>query len=271
MVAISSSQKFLIHLVVVTLSLVVLRVSADCVATLMDQNTQKGYKYDLSQLHHDPEFSDDIAFRDTATGTTTYVNLCGPTTSCTSSQAICQRTGVATFFGFGSSTTQSFALLNGTEHAGKDGAGVTVSFVSGDSCGANNRWGLLHIFCSVAEPGFITKVTKVADCGVVIELSSKYGCGVEVPYTGPARKGGSAFDGGWIMIIIIFCCVVLYVGGFAAYNYKFKQARTVTEILPHWAFWSQLPGLVKDGAIFAKDKTMELVSKITHRGAYSQV
>ena len=41
-----------------------------------------------------------------------------------------------------------------------------------------------------------------------------------------------------------------YVGGFAAYNYKYKDLRGM-ELLPHRGFWAEQPGQMRDGALWS--------------------
>ena len=44
-----------------------------------------------------------------------------------------------------------------------------------------------------------------------------------------------------------------YVGGFAAYNYKYKDLRGM-EVLPHRGFWAEQPGQMRDGALWTWEK-----------------
>ena len=50
-----------------------------------------------------------------------------------------------------------------------------------------------------------------------------------------------------------------YVGGFAAYNYKYLDLRGM-EMLPHRDFWAEQPGQMKDGALWTWEKITQAVS-----------
>eukprot|EP01059_Diplonema_ambulator_P030708 TRINITY_DN535_c0_g2_i2.p1 TRINITY_DN535_c0_g2~~TRINITY_DN535_c0_g2_i2.p1 ORF type:complete len:272 (+),score=71.38 TRINITY_DN535_c0_g2_i2:1847-2662(+) len=72
--------------------------------------------------------------------------------------------------------------------------------------------------------------------------------------------GGGGCKAGCAFLIIFFVGGFLYLAAGMAYNYKFKELRGV-EMVPHLEFWKSVPGLVKDGGMFAFQKTKELANR----------
>jgi len=76
-------------------------------------------------------------------------------------------------------------------------------------------------------------------------------------YTDPAACLGSSsssssskLSGGWVFCILVFVCFPVYFAAGCGWNY-YKGARGITEMTPQYAFWSSIPGLMKDGALFS--------------------
>lgn len=74
---------------------------------------------------------------------------------------------------------------------------------------------------------------------------------------GDGGGDGPEISGGWIFIIILISCIVLYLVGGVLYN-KFKNHATGIELIPNVAFWIALPGLVKDGHLYIYKKCRSL-------------
>ena len=66
----------------------------------------------------------------------------------------------------------------------------------------------------------------------------------------------------------MICGSVLYFVGGALFN-RFWRGHTGYELIPNKDFWVMLPGLVKDGNVFAFKKCIDLVNKM--RGRYETV
>jgi len=75
-----------------------------------------------------------------------------------------------------------------------------------------------------------------------------------------ACGGGGGVSVGTILLILLLVGVIVYLVGFAAYNYKMRGARGL-EIVPHRSFWMSLPEYVLDGMRFSKDKFMTLIGR----------
>ena len=65
------------------------------------------------------------------------------------------------------------------------------------------------------------------------------------------------------MLIILFVALFVYFV-FGGVFLKYRVGATGVDLIPNSAFWTAIPGLVKDGATF-------LVSKCTKRGEYQTI
>eukprot|EP01120_Amphizonella_sp_Union-15-10_P016807 TRINITY_DN908_c0_g1_i1.p1 TRINITY_DN908_c0_g1~~TRINITY_DN908_c0_g1_i1.p1 ORF type:complete len:253 (+),score=39.12 TRINITY_DN908_c0_g1_i1:55-813(+) len=76
-----------------------------------------------------------------------------------------------------------------------------------------------------------------------ITIASFYGCPV----------GGSGSDSGIslgsILLILLFVGITVYIIAGVLFN-KFKKGESGMALVPNVEFWTKLPGLVKDGAVF---------------------
>ena len=67
---------------------------------------------------------------------------------------------------------------------------------------------------------------------------------------------------GTMTIIFFFVSVVLYVSAGVAINVKLRERRlTVEDAFPQWAYWKELPPLVKDGCAFSWEVTLKAYYK----------
>lgn len=55
---------------------------------------------------------------------------------------------------------------------------------------------------------------------------------------------------GWLTIIFSAVALVLYLGIGIGYNIRYRGEEGL-DVIPQWHYWQQLPGLVKDGAVFS--------------------
>eukprot|EP01133_Synstelium_polycarpum_P011627 gene11627-13575_t len=125
---------------------------------------------------------------------------------------------------------------------------------------------MIHMTCGTTDMSFST-VTEPVSCQYEVDVvtchACKGGCDGKGPSGDGAKKGG--MGGGWIFIIILVVCSVVYVAGGAIFNFKVKGLRGA-ETIPNAAFWKDLPGLMKDGVFFIKSKISG-----TPSGSYQQV
>eukprot|EP01043_Picozoa_sp_COSAG02_P028885 COSAG02_NODE_1773_length_10980_cov_8.196765_3_plen_124_part_00 len=75
---------------------------------------------------------------------------------------------------------------------------------------------------------------------------------------------GVTYDGasnwGLAFLIVLLAVAALYVGGGVGFAHKTQGSDLVIRSHPHFAHWTQLQGLVTDGAVYAKARVDE------HRG-----
>lgn len=91
-------------------------------------------------------------------------------------------------------------------------------------------------------------------------MESFYGCPIK-----PTSSNG--LSTGSILLIILLVIVVVYLIGGILINWKFRHLHGV-EIIPNYSFWSELPGLTKDGIIFSFKKLRRLCS---NSNSYNQI
>lgn len=75
--------------------------------------------------------------------------------------------------------------------------------------------------------------------------------------SGGCYSGGGI--GGWLFIIFLLVGIVLYVGIGMGWNHR-KGLRGI-ELIPHLAFWKDLPALVKEGVLFSVEKIKGCVNR----------
>eukprot|EP01133_Synstelium_polycarpum_P011626 gene11626-13573_t len=129
------------------------------------------------------------------------------------------------------------------------------------------RSSTIHMICGKNDMS-VTAVSEPVPCQYEIDVTTchacKGGCGGSTPSGDGGKKGG--MGGGWIFVIILVVCSVVYIAGGAIFNFKVKGLRGA-EVFPNSAFWKDLPGLMKDGIFFVKSK----VTGSGGSGGYQQV
>ncbi|XP_077986093.1 cation-dependent mannose-6-phosphate receptor-like [Glandiceps talaboti] len=82
-------------------------------------------------------------------------------------------------------------------------------------------------------------------------LESKYGCLVMTPPPPPPPSYG--VSAGTMLIVIVLSAFILYCGVGCLFHRTVYGAQG-TDQIPHYVFWSSLPGLIKDGWLFATER-----------------
>jgi len=235
---------------VVVFCAVILAVSAQynpyqCEATLK----QKGgnFHYDLTPLYHQPSTAfDNLA--QSVDGGIAYFNFCGESSAgCITPQStVCIRTATWDYRSGGLLTTQT--VKSSDDPAAKPGESFLVMYTNGDSDDCPNgvsRITKVHVFCKAdADPGYFTEDVSSENCVYTFKLYSKAGCGV--------KKGGGGGNTFAIVVLVLLLVgfPLYFVIGFVLNKFVFKKEGEFKELLPHWVFWSSLPGLVVDGCKF---------------------
>jgi len=78
---------------------------------------------------------------------------------------------------------------------------------------------------------------------------------------GGGGGGGGGVSGGGAFLIVLTIVGVLYVVIGCIYNRQRKGTQGMRESCPQNEFWFSLPGLVKDGCLYTKAKTLSLCGK----------
>ncbi|KNC47220.1 uncharacterized protein AMSG_03648 [Thecamonas trahens ATCC 50062] len=228
-------------------------VVAVLVATAFADNCPSGF----SNLGNNGDFS-------VVDGTFTYkVSPCGSlsSTKCTDSGvAVCQEwsSGMKTL---GLSSARTVVT-----------SGSTVTITLGDgahsnTCNADNQAQLV-IACDESVADADVKLTFVSsdNCVYKFTAKAKAACGASTGGSSggssPAKKKGGLSLGS-IILIIMLCLTIVYIGAGMAYNFQMKGLRGV-EMFPNLGFWKSFPGLVKDGVLFT-------YAKITRKDSYSSI
>jgi len=242
--------------------LVALSVAKDvnCVSTITDKKNHKSYEYDLSALHHDDTTYVDTLWYRTDENVIYYVNFCGQTASACESDdtSVCIRVPDGEdyqYFGGGKTSSQKITSQEAKEQS--PSTSVTVTYSNGDSCQSDpstNYKTKIYVNCQeTANPGYFWKMETKDNCDVTLYMWAASGCGKEVPYVEPSDdesgiSGGEIFS--IVSLVVLSVGLIVYFAVGAFYNFKFKDARALPDLIIHRDFWCSLPFLVKDGVLF---------------------
>eukprot|EP01116_Phalansterium_solitarium_P001833 TRINITY_DN11653_c0_g1_i1.p1 TRINITY_DN11653_c0_g1~~TRINITY_DN11653_c0_g1_i1.p1 ORF type:complete len:265 (+),score=23.03 TRINITY_DN11653_c0_g1_i1:130-924(+) len=237
-----------------------------------------GNNYDASRLANS---NTDYHFQ--VQTTDFWMNVCRPTVTqvCGSSSATCQQWDPNSANGHASLGNAGTATFTPPSVPGENGQGFTLQFTGGDKPpGQNNpRTMEIDFICdSAAGVGAPSYAGEQPALHYNFQWRSAFACagqssggssgGSSGSSSGGSSTGGGAttkggLSGGSVFLIILLCCVVVYVGAGIAWNH-FKMHNTGVELIPNVSFWTSIPGLVKDGALF-------IWGKIARRDGYSSV
>jgi len=159
------------------------------------------------------------------------------------------------------------------------GSGFIVHYTQGDG-GRNVE--LTYVCGSANKPSFVGNPTENPVKDYHITLNTLAGCkttsaptppGPPGPPTPspPKPPGSSSFDPGWIFVIVVLAGLVLYfIIGVIVKKFVFN-AETVPEMIPQYEFWTALPILVKDGAVYSFGKVKSLITGERDGYSYTRV
>jgi len=134
------------------------------------------------------------------------------------------------------------------------GLGVSLIY----SGGTANRKSIVTFLCdanvgTLTPTEFVWNLTETGTQGNLVygfTLNHRVGCPLGYGGGGGSSSKKSGLSGGTIFIIILICVTAVYfVGGIVFL--KFVKKEEGKNIIPNVGFWSALPGLVKDGAVFS--------------------
>jgi len=205
-----------------------------------------GSKYDLDPL----TTASDYIGKEEATTYTYYYNFCQnikTATSCTPTPAAqVSTTGTCTPIG----------LLPATSITESSKGNIKIVYTNNnDLCGNPKtipRISTFYLSCSTVEYNLV-KIEEPGTCQYVFNIQSKYACPVG---SKPPPSGGNNEDkmsGGEIFLIIFFVSIAAYFLVGVVVKWRVYNA-TGVELIPNTELWLGLPGLIRDGFLFVKNK-----------------
>lgn len=136
-------------------------------------------------------------------------------------------------------------------------AGVNIQYINtvDNKCGPAKdvqRTSNFVLLCNKAVEYLFLNITEPGVCQYTFTASTKHACPGGSPGPSPGKKG-EGLSPGSIFLIAFFVSAVVYLIAGAAVKWKMYSA-TGVDMVPNIEFWSQLPGLIRDGCLFVKNK-----------------
>jgi hypothetical protein len=134
--------------------------------------------------------------------------------------------------------------------------GVQVTMRNGDMCWMNHRQVPrtvnIELECAAADDQTFTVKEIFGQCTHNVHFRTRTAC------VGAASSGMS-FTGFLFLVVVV---AAVYVGLGCLYNVKQHGMEWgKLETVPQWAFWQQVPGYTKDGAVWAYGKASEKINE----------
>ncbi|XP_076437068.1 cation-dependent mannose-6-phosphate receptor-like [Babylonia areolata] len=231
-------------------------VEADCVKKGPCSCQSPDGLIDLSPLdgHGSPRFKDRPA---TGSDTNLYSwNPCSPF----SEQPQCQDVA-----GCQVTSDRSMSYSLGTQDSAtfsESGGAVSVQYSAQDPSSYVTRTLVVSLECHPdAIPGSLEVAGELVTLSYVMTLKSCYCC------PGASCQSGGGISVGSVLLIVFFSLLIVYVVAGVLYM-KFVKKSEGKELIPNHSFWTALPGLVKDGALYTFRRVSSLCGR---RGSYEKV
>eukprot|EP01099_Mayorella_cantabrigiensis_P009048 TRINITY_DN970_c0_g1_i1.p1 TRINITY_DN970_c0_g1~~TRINITY_DN970_c0_g1_i1.p1 ORF type:complete len:251 (+),score=54.62 TRINITY_DN970_c0_g1_i1:114-866(+) len=238
------------HLFLLLLSLsFVLSADTSCKHTFSDT----GHTYDLSGAYSAVQGQDQKSPADNTNYQYYYISPCHDTTICgtSSPSPVCQQDGAGSLHSCGT-------LSSGVWAETGNGAGVTISYSGGEK----SRASIIYYTCDKSTNGKFTQ-SPVDDQTKTYRIyySTKFACPSSGGGGGDSGggSGGGLSGGGIFMILVLVLVIVYFVGGFVFLKF-YKKNEGKENVIPNYAFWVDLPSLIKEGAVYSFGKVRALVS-----------
>eukprot|EP01112_Ceratiomyxa_fruticulosa_P014415 TRINITY_DN4125_c0_g2_i4.p1 TRINITY_DN4125_c0_g2~~TRINITY_DN4125_c0_g2_i4.p1 ORF type:complete len:251 (-),score=49.28 TRINITY_DN4125_c0_g2_i4:157-909(-) len=220
-------------------------------------SSDKKYNYDLSALSVSSGYG---YLRNGGDGYNYWFNVCAnlPKSNCTQQAPVCQASQTKA----GQNVPTGYLPATFADGDAGTGSGVVITYVNNvEQCSGNTpRKTNLHFKCSGGAPGFLT-ITSITEnkCLYDIYINSYSAC----PTSGGKGKIDAdlkKMSGGSIFLIIFFVGAAVYLIVGSIVNWRVKHASGI-EVIPNFELWRSIPGLMKDGFTFTKDKIMGLTGR----------
>lgn len=241
--------------IVVLSVLIAVALAADTPLTCTFDNG--GDHYDLSSLSN-PNADYVIQYDPLNTQRKVWMNLCRSAfqTLCGTGSSACQQWDPNNKNGQASLGAESTIVWSiGTQQSGQKG--LVASFTGGTLANGVPRSMQIDFTCAegagAGNPAYNLEVN--------LKYYFTWTTAAACPVNGGGSGGSGGLSGGSIFLIIFFVGFFVYFAAGVGFKAGVRKARGV-EMVPNFEFWTSLPGLVKDGALF-------VVRKITRRGGES--
>ncbi|CAG9324551.1 unnamed protein product [Blepharisma stoltei] len=189
-------------------------------------------------------------------------NICGDT-----HKTCGVNTGIATQWEYNGGCVAVLARQSGTPpvatyiNPDDPDLGIRLTYFNGDSCGSIQRQVIYNIHCA-KEKTRMTMAEEFSLCVYTFEVNSKLVCPGK---SGVTKKSSSGLSRGtWILLLSVILFAAYCIIG-SILNRKNDPELSISESIPHKAFWAELPSLVGDGVQFTVSKGREIVGRITGR------
>merc|ERR1712226_652485 len=190
------------------------------------------------------------------------VNFCADAPPCIAGVAVCQSNPS---FNYGLGNTAGV-----TASRSADGNTVTVNYIASPNSNVDSipRSSKIVVTCKAdATTDTVTSVTEdMFSYAYTFNIDSPLAC----PGAGPSGGGGGLSFAGIALIIFFVLILVYFAGGFVFMKFV-KKTEGLVESVPNISFWQDLPGLIKDGAMFIGSKTCCRGSAGSSASGYDQV
>eukprot|EP01088_Endostelium_zonatum_P002109 TRINITY_DN12541_c0_g1_i1.p1 TRINITY_DN12541_c0_g1~~TRINITY_DN12541_c0_g1_i1.p1 ORF type:complete len:306 (-),score=33.79 TRINITY_DN12541_c0_g1_i1:16-801(-) len=219
--------------------------------------------YDLSSMKRTSPAQD---YQAEYTGYKLNVNICATTVSAPPDHRGCQENtpgymtyGLYSCNDFGKLSQMHWSVLEPSNLA----AGVTLIY--GTSECSYTRLLKVNIHCDpTAETPRVISASTADSCTWTMNINARAGCPIEVS-ADDSDDGPLLISVGWLLIILLIACVLIYLVCGALWRWKVKGAEIGTDLIPNKEFWKDLPWLVKDGMVYSYHKTFFCINHTRER------
>jgi len=239
---------------------------APCIFSLVS-TAGTTYNYDFSMLNNKQTQSCPDSGGNTYEFQYCTNYICG---SSSSSYADCQQDSNQAYHGIGDWTqaTSQWSFLDPNNPTQGLLLKLTGGTAGGDGCQTTNknRESSVTFQCKAGADG-LTMQSCTEDssmhCNYVLTIPSSIACGSTAPP--PPPPGGSddkhGLSGGSIFLIIFFVLIPVYIALGCLYQRKKNGTTSMADSCPNYEFWSSLPGYIKEGFVFSKNKIFEWIAR----------